>query len=297
MNALWNRRMFLQAAGAAGAGVCSLPSRLLGSAAASLSSPHAEKLGWRIACCTYTFRKFSFYEALEKSAALGVRCLEGFSWQALSPKDPKTKLDENLSAAQRKEVRQRLADAGMKLVNCYLQNLPNQEDVCRKRFEWAKDLGLEEFVVEPPPEAFDLIARLCDEYQVNVAVHNHPRPSSRYWDPQTVADACRNRTRRIGCCADTGHWVRSGLDPVAALKLMGNRVLSLHLKDIVTAGEVKSLDCPWGDGQGRIADILKELRRQNLKVVIGIEYERPDGTEADIVKSIAFVDKVAAGLA
>jgi sugar phosphate isomerase/epimerase len=295
MNQTFSRRTFLQTS-AAGAALWGLAGSALEAAPVKLSAPNAEKLGWRLACCTYTFRKVSFYEAMEKSAALGVRYLEGFSWQTLAPGDAKVKLDVNLTAAQRKEVCQRLDAAGMKLVNCYLQNLPNQEDVCRKWFDWAKDLGLEEFVVEPPPEAFDLIARLCDEYKVNVAVHNHPKPSSRYWDPQAVVDVCRNRTKRVGCCADTGHWVRSGLDPVAALKLLGDRVLSLHLKDIVEAGAVKSPDCPWGDGQGQIRAILAELHRQKLKVVIGIEYERHDGTEADVVKSIAFLDQVAADL-
>lgn len=296
MSPALDRRRFLQASGVAGAALWGWAGRPLWGAPPQGSSPHAEKLGWRVACCAYTFRKVSFYEALQQTAALGVRYVEGFSWQALSPDNPQVKLDDNLSAAQRKEVCKRVNDAGLKLVNCYLQNLPNEEGPCRKRFEWAKDLGLEEFVVEPPPEQFDLIAKLCDEYQVNVAVHNHPKPSSRYWNPQTVADACRNRTRRIGSCADTGHWVRSGLNPVDALKLLGHRVLSLHLKDIVEAGAVKSLDCPWGDGQGQIAAILQELHRQKLKVVIGIEYERPDGTTADIAKSIAFLDKVAAGL-
>ena len=34
----------------------------------------------------------------------------------------------------------------------------------------------------------------------------------------TLLDLCKGRGKRIGACCDTGHWVRSGLDPVACLK-------------------------------------------------------------------------------
>jgi sugar phosphate isomerase/epimerase len=159
-----------------------------------------------------------------------------------------------MSPAAKDEMKKVLADHGVKLVSCYLNELPNKGDVCRKKFEWGKEMGVEYFVAEPPKDAFDLLAKLCDEYDIKLAVHNHPKPHSVYWDPQTVAEVCKDRTQRIGACADTGHWVRSGLDPVECLKKLEGRLVGFHLKDL--------------------AEAVKEVKRQGAKPVFGIEYER-----------------------
>ena len=110
-----------------------------------------------------------------------------------------------------------------------------------------------------------------------------------------MATVCRGRGRRIGCSADTGHWVRSGIHPVEALKLLEGRVIAFHLKDIVQFGEIKAADCP-GDGQGDIRGILKEMHRQQAKVTFGIEYEREGQIVPDLVRSIAYLEQVAAEL-
>jgi len=35
-------------------------------------------------------------------------------------------------------------------------------------------MGLETIVSEPPADAFDTVDKLCEEYGINVAIHNHP---------------------------------------------------------------------------------------------------------------------------
>ena len=62
-----------------------------------------------------------------------------------------------------------------------------------------------------------MIEKLCVEYRINVAFHNHARGQSAYWQPQQVLAACQNRTERMGACADAVQWARSGLDPVESL--------------------------------------------------------------------------------
>lgn len=291
-----NRRGFLKATGAA-AGVA-LASRLEFAAEKPASSPsNADKLGWRLSCCAYTFRQFSFLEAIEKIAALGIRNVEGFSWQPVGKQFPGVVLDEKTTPELRKELKKRLGDVGMNLVNCYLRGFPKEEDGCRKIFEFGAALGMETFVAEPPPETLDPLAKLADEYKINLAIHNHPKPSSRYWNPETLLEAVRNKSKRLGACADTGHWCRSGLRPVEALKLLEGRVISFHLKDVVEFGAVKSADCPWGEGQGDILGILKEVHRQKAKVVFGIEYERQGDIDADLKQSIDFFEKAAKELA
>lgn len=296
-----DRRSFLKVSGSVGTGFALARLGGVGAVAAEAGkgAPHAEKLGWRLACCAYTFRKFPFAEAVQKTAALGVKCLEGFAWQPLRKADAKVQTNETMPAAARQQMKTILADHGVKLVSCYLSELPNKEDVCRKKFDWGKELGVEYFVAEPPKDAFDLLARLCDEYQICLAIHNHPKPHSVYWNPETVAEVSQGRTKRIGACADTGHWVRSGLDPVECVKKLEGRLIGFHLKDLAEFGKPESHDVPWGTGKGNIAGILKEVKRQGAKPVFGIEYERslPDAElERQVAQCIANFDEMACKL-
>jgi len=142
--------------------------------------------------------------------------------------------------------------------------------------------------------------KLCDEYQIGLAVHNHPKPHSVYWNPETVAEVCKGRTKRIGVCADTGHWVRSGLDPVECLKKLEGRLIGFHLKDLADFGKVDSYDVPWGTGKANVLGILNEVKRQAAKPVFGIEYERslPEAErERQVALCIAAFDQMAGQLA
>jgi sugar phosphate isomerase/epimerase len=86
--------------------------------------------------------------------------------------------------------------------------------------------------------------------------------------------------------------VRSGLDPVESLKKYEGRLLCLHLKDPIKP-ERQAHDVPFGKGVGKIADLLKELKRQSFGGVIAIEYEHNmDNNMPDVAESIAFYNKV-----
>jgi sugar phosphate isomerase/epimerase len=295
-----HRRRFLQTAGALGAGIAAagLDLPALGAAEFAKGAPHAEKLGWRVSSTAYTFNQYTFFEAVERIASLGLKCVEAFTWQPLSPRRKNIQTNESMSAEALKAMKKKAADCGVKIVSCYMAEMPNKEDVCRKKFDWGKELGLEAFVVEPPLDAFDLLEKLCDEYQICLAIHNHPKPSSIYWDPATIVKAAKGRSKRIGSCADTGHWCRSGLDPVACCKLLEGRLVNFHLKDVAEFGKVNAEEVPWGKGKGNIEGVLREVHRQKVKVVFGIEYEKGGyETRPEIAESLAFMDKVAAALA
>ena len=293
-----DRRRFLKAACALGAGVglAGGNARRLLAAEAPKGAPNAAKLGWRLGCAAYSFNALTFHETIAKVAALGLDAVEGFTWQALSKEKPKVQTNPSMSADDRKETKARLADAGVKLLSIYCQAL-DKEDACRRTFEFAKEMGIETLVGEPPFAAYDLIEKLCDEFQINLAVHNHPQPSQ-YWNPETLLKLCQGRSKRIGACCDTGHWVRSGIGPVEALKKLEGRIISFHLKDVSEAGRKDAPCVPWGTGKGEIKPILAEVRRQGFKGFFPVEYEpySPDNP-AKIAQCIEYFDKVAAELA
>ena len=190
----------------------------------------AEKLGWQMAIHAYTFRKFSIYECIDKTAALGLKHMSLSGSVNLGGTNTITTV--NLSDKDAEAIKKAVAAKGIKLVNIGVVKLPPNEAESRKVFEFAKKMGIDTLVPEPEPAALDLVEKLCKEYNIKVAIHNHPKPSP-YWNPDTVLEAVKGRTPLMGACADTGHWLRSGLDPLECLKKLEGRVICLHFKDLV----------------------------------------------------------------
>lgn len=250
--------------------------------------------GWRLGIQAWSFNRFTFYEAVQKTAALGLDWIEAYPGQILTKENPKVKFDHNMSPEIRQQVKKMLEDAGVKLVNYGVVGLTNDEAQCRKVFDFAKDMGIEIIVSEPPDIAFELIDKLCKEYKIKVAIHNHPKPSH-YWNPDKVLEVCKARSSWIGACADTGHWMRSGINPVEAIKKLEGRIISLHFKDLNEANNPAAHDVVWGTGKADIKAMLEELHKQNFKGLFAIEYEYNwQNSVPDIRQSIAYFDKTAA---
>jgi sugar phosphate isomerase/epimerase len=263
-----------------------------------LFSVLADLNGWNLGMQAYSFNRFTFFEAVDKTKALGMRYIEVYPGQQMSKEKPDVKTDHNMSSRDKVEMLQKLREAGVKLTNYGVVGLPNNEAECRKVFDFAKEMGIETIVSEPPEDAFALIDRLCEEYEIKVAIHNHPKPSH-YWDPDTVMRVCDGRSKWIGACADTGHWCRSGVDPLEAVKKLGKagRIRSLHFKDLNEFGNRDAHDVIWGTGISQAKAILTELDRQNFKGVFSIEYEHNWlNSMPEIAGCVAFFRKTAAEL-
>ncbi len=215
--------------------------------------------------------------------------------KSLSKEQPNVKFNEDSPANIRGAVQKKLADAGLKLKSYGVTPLSKDVGQCRKMFEFAKNMGIETIVSEPTEDAFDTIESLCEEYGINLAIHNHPNPSH-YWNPDTVLKVCKGRSKRIGACADTGHWLRSGLNPVECLKKLEGRIINFHFKDLNKAGG-DARDVPWGTGVSDVKGMLAEVKRQGLKAIFLIEYEYlSENLMPEVVQCVRYFDKVAAEL-
>jgi sugar phosphate isomerase/epimerase len=262
-----------------------------------LAGEPSEPLGWRLGPTAWSFKSFTFFEAVEKTGALGMRYIEAFEGQRVS-KEIDRKLGPDLPDEILARIREKLSSAKVKLISIYIHRLPAEEAACRKVFGFCRKLGVEMVVSEPAPEAIGTVEKLCDEYDIKVAIHNHPKGSSLYWHPQEVLKACQGRSPRLGACADIGHWQRCGVNPVEGVRLLGSRLLSLHVKDLNELG-AKGHDVPWGTGKGEIAAVLREVHRLGLKpALFGIEYEHNwDNNGPDIARSAEFFRRTVAAIA
>jgi len=255
----------------------------------------AEKLGWRVSMASYTLRAMTFMEEVNAVAGLGLKYLDIHPNMTLS-KEHNVKTDHNLPAELRELMKKKLQESRLKAVSYGMVGLGADEKSARKVFAFAKEMGAENIVCEAKREQMDLLDKLTEEYGINIALHNHPKPSP-YWDADTVLKAVEGHSKRIGACADTGHWVRSGLEPLDCLKKLKGRIISLHFKDLVEAGK-GWVDVPWGTGKSDAKGMLAELKSQGFKGVFSIEYERTTGKELldNCAKCIRFFDQAAAEL-
>lgn len=248
--------------------------------------------GFALGCQAWTFTSYTVFEAIEKTAATGAKVIELFPGQKLSPAEPNVTFDHNAPDEVIDKVKAKLAQHGLRAVNYGVVSIPNDEDGARKVFEFAKKMGLYGITTESV-ESLDTIEKLVKEFDLRVGIHNHPRqpgnPDYKVWDPNYVLSVVKDRDPRIGSCADTGHWLRSGLNPVDCLRILKGRVMSSHIKDL-NAKEPDAHDVPFGTGVANIPGILDELKRQGFAGNLSIEYEHNwEASVPDVAQCIGFV--------
>ena len=269
----------------------------------------AEQLGFKLAVHSYTFQKFSLLDAIEKTSAMGVKYMSVsgninlVGGDATLVKTPTV----NLSQADFESIQSKLKEKGIspKFVNMGVVKPVLDEAESRKIFDGAKRMGITLLVAEPETHnkmeelgpVMDVVERLAKEYNIQVAIHNHPGPRSFYWNPDTVLAAVKGRSPLLGACADVGHWVRSGLDPVECLRRLEGRVIALHFKDL-DQPTLSGHDVPWGTGVSNAKGMLQELKRQSFRGAICVEYEfNWENSVPEIAKSVEWFNATCAELA
>jgi inosose dehydratase len=112
-------------------------------------------------------------------------------------------------------------------------------------------------------------------------------------------------------CLDTGHCAYSGIDPVALLERLGERVRGVHLKDVDAevlgavrhrrggfwAGVEAGAFCPLGHGCVDLAGVLAKLDALGFDGWLTIEQDRVPGTGdpmADLVAGRRLVEQLRA---
>ena len=250
--------------------------------------------GFALGCQAYTFHRFTAFEAIEKTAAAGGKIIEFYPGQVLSKEDRQIKLDQNVSDETIQKLKDQLAKHGVVAVRFGVVNIPRNEACARKIFVFAKKLGLRAITAEPAIEQMDLLEKLVKEFDIKLGIHNHPKratePDYKVWDPAYVLKMVQGRDSRMGATADVGHWTRSGIRTVDALKILDGRIISCHLKDIRESGNPDAGDLVLGTGVSDVKGILLELRRQHFQGYIFIEYERDwENTVPDIAQCIGYV--------
>ncbi len=245
-----------------------------------------------IGCQAWTFNRFTVFEAIEKTAGTGAKTIEFFPGQKLSPDQKDVKFGHEATPEVWDKVKAKLKEHGITPVAYGVVGLSKDEAASRKVFEFAKAFGIGVINTESV-DAIDTFEKLVKEYDIKVGFHDHPKrpdhPEYRMWDPNYILEVCKDRDARIGSCADTGHWVRSGLKPVDCLRILKGRIVSSHLKDL-HAPLPSGHDVPYGTGVSDVPAILDEFAAQGFVGPISVEYEYNwDANHEDAKKCVEFV--------
>jgi sugar phosphate isomerase/epimerase len=225
--------------------------------------------GFKLGVQMWTFRMFTFAEALDKVDSAGIKNIEAFWGQKLGD-GMSGEFGASMNAGTRSKLKTLLQNKGISIVAMGVIT-PKGKAEWIKAFDLAKDFGLSYITAEPIKTEWDMVDSLAGAYGIKVAIHDHPKPNV-YWSPDSVLAATQNHPN-IGSCADIGHWARNGVNPVDALKKLEGHIIGVHLKDIVKFNDTEAADTVVSKGVIDIPAVLAELKRQNFNGMLSIEHE------------------------
>lgn len=224
---------------------------------------------WKLGVQMWTFRMFTFEQALGKVDSCGIKYIEAFWGQPLGA-GLKDSFGVRMSDASKAKIKELMQQKGISMVAMGVI-VPKTREEWKAAFDLAKEFGLSYITAEPLKNQWDMVDSMAGAYGIKIAIHDHPKPNV-YWSPDSVLAAVQGHPN-IGSCADIGHWARNGINPVDALKKLDGHIFGVHLKDIVKFDDTHADDTVVGKGVIDFAPIFQELKRQHFSGMFSIEHE------------------------
>ena len=226
------------------------------------------KNDWKFGIALWTFHTVNFPESLAKVDSAGLKYIEPNTFHKAGP-ELKDSLILQLSPAGIDKIKSWIKQKGLICESLYIVG-DSTIGSWKKQFDIAKQLGVEFVTTEPPLKMWDSIDSLAGAYGIRVAIHEHWKGVSHYWNPDTTLMALKGHSN-FGVCADLGHWPKSGIDPLDAVKKLSGHIIAIHLKDIAAYNNPALRDVPVGTGVVKFPEIFAELKRQGFHGHIYIE--------------------------
>lgn len=243
--------------------------------------------GFTTAIHAWSFRHFTLWDSIEKTAACGAAAIELYPGQPIGGPHGKLSLQPGLDDDVYRSILDHGLDHGVSPVNLGVVDIPKAEDRARAVFEMAGKLGLYGLTTESL-DSVDIIEKLAIEYGLRIGFHNHPRPTS-LWNPDTIWKVIVDRHDCLGFCADIGHWASSGLDPLEVVRAIAPRLRSFHFKDRASTSE-PTHDRPLGTGVLDLPAILDEAMSHGFSGNVSVEYEYNWSTSAsEIAQCVGYL--------
>jgi sugar phosphate isomerase/epimerase len=269
-----------------GGGTMLAASSLLSNSAFSFAAPASSNSPIRLGIASYTFRKFD--------QAHLIQFMKELKSPYLNLKDvhlPMTPADQVATRA----AEYRAAGLTLTAAGTIYFDKDDDNDI-RSKFEYVKAAGIPMIVGAPTRQVLPRVEKFVKEYDIKLAIHNHGPEDKQWPSPLDILEAVKSMDQRIGCCIDVGHTMRTGTDPVAAIKKVGSRVYDIHMKDLAES-KVKESQVAVGDGLMPVPQIFRALVDMGYKGNVDLEYEiNADDPMPGVTKSFAYMRGVIAGM-
>jgi len=239
----------------------------------SASTETTDAKDWKFGAALWTFHTFNFPESLDKVDSAGLKYIEPNTFHRAGP-ELKDSMILQLSPAGIEKLRSMIAAKGLICESIYIVG-DSTINSWKKQFDIAKQLGVEFVTTEPPLNMWNSIDSLAGTYGIKVAIHEHWKGVSHYWDTDTTLMAIKGHPN-FYVCADLGHWPKSGVNPLDAVKKLSGHIIGIHLKDIAAYNDPSLKDVPVGTGVVDFPAIFQELKKQGFKGHIYIERDAED---------------------
>ena len=235
--------------------------------------------GFHLGIQSYTLRNFPIDKALAIiHDELGLHYVELFNAHF-----PLESTDDQIQA-----MKSKTAGLAINMTAHGVNGFSKDHEANRRWFEFAKKAGIRNLSADPSEDSFDSLDKLCDEYDVRIAIHNHG-PGARYDKVADVLKAIKGHNPKIGACADLGHYIRSGEDPVRVINLLEGRLYGIHLKDFAEQ-KANTQGVILGKGHLDCEGVFKALKKVNFPAdgALSLEYEEnPANPIADVQACLA----------
>lgn len=246
---------------------------------------------WDLGVALWTFHNVDFPESLKMADSAGLKLVEPNTFHKTGKELNDTLLGQ-LSPAGIEKLKSYAASHGIKIGSLYLGGGKTVKDWVND-FEKAKQLGVRYVTAEPPVDMWDAVDSIAGVYGLKVAIHEHWKGVSAYWHPDSVLAAIKGH-KNFAACPDLGHYPKSGINPLDAIKKLEGHILGVHLKDIAAMNNPKLVDVRVGTGIVPFPEIFEELKRQKFDGYIYIErdsIESPSNVASVIEEVKYFRDK------
>ena len=172
----------------------------------------------------------------------------------------------------------------------------DDDDDIRAKFEYVKAAGIHLIVGAPTHQVLPRLEKFIKQYNIRVGIHNHGPEDKNFPSPLDVLAAVKNMDPRIGCCIDVGHTMRTGTDPVEAIRKAGPRLFDIHMKDLAQE-RVKESQVAVGEGLMPVPAIFRALIAMRYPGYVDLEYEiHGDDPMPGVLQSFAYMRGVLAGM-
>lgn len=235
--------------------------------------------GFHLGIQSYSLRGYGVDGAIDKVHELGLHWIEFFRGHYPQTGD-RVKIEE---------MNAKLARHDISISAHGVQTFTNDHKQNELFFKFAKLAGVRNISANPAPDSFASLDQLVKKYDLRIAIHNHG-PTHAYDKVKDVHAVVQKWDKRIGFCADLGHYLRSGDDPVEVINLLGERLYGVHLKDDVNIGQKRGKSVILGKGHLDVVAVFKALKKVRFPAdgALSLEYEEnPKDPIADIEECLA----------